>query len=143
MKDDDSIKLTDSPVRGRGGISVVGNTVFNCVRDGIRVEGFADAHIEGNAVSNVGGSGVVVLRHGAWMRSNGFPPQTDPIDLAELLERLQGKKPEIQEAAVRESGFLQRLGGVSINVTNLVSSVLTIAGSPQVQSIIDMLKSRL
>ena len=143
MEDEDSRK---GPTSSRGpwsGLTVVGNTVSNCGSDGIRIEGFLNAQVEGNNVSNVGGSGVVILRHGTWMRSNGLPPQTDPIDLAELLERLQGKNPDVQEATVKESGFLKRLSGASINVTHLVSSVLTIAGSPQVQSIIDMLKSRL
>jgi hypothetical protein len=107
--------------------------------DGVRIEG--DVHLDAEDIHTFGngGQGINIIRHAGLLEQLGLPKETDPVALAKLLTTLQNVPAAEKEAAVLQSGILQRIGKVAVDGSTFISNVLSIAGNPAVHTIIQQL----
>lgn len=107
--------------------------------DGVRIEG--DVHLDAEDIHTFGngGQGINIIRHAGLLEQLGLPKETDPVALANLLKMLQNVPVAEREAAVLESGILQKIGKVAVDCSSFISDVLSIAGNPAVHTVIQQL----
>lgn len=118
---------------------IKGFVASNNGRDGIRIEGDADVHLEDVQTSGNGRHGINVLRHAGLLETLGLPKETDPKDLANLLKSLQNHPAADREDVVQQSGILQRIGKVAVDGSTFISNILSIAANPNVHEVIKRL----
>lgn len=117
------IRMKNSSITGNGG-------------HGLYISGEHEIDLEGTTIADNGGDGIHLAQPVSLMQALGLPPDTNPGELAELLQALQ-MAPQAQRQVVAESsGLIQRWGTRGLNASTLVTNILTIAGSPIVQETI-------
>ena len=122
-------------------IRMKGVVASNNGGDGIRIEG--DEHIDAEDIHTFGngGQGINIIRHAGLLEQLGLPKETDPVALANLLAALQNIPVPEREAAVVQSGILQKIGKVAVDGSTFISNILSIAGNPAVAGVIQQLSS--
>ena len=120
-------------------IRIRGLVANNNGGDGIRIEGDVQLDAEDIRAEGNGGQGVNILRHASLLEQLGLPKETDPQALARLLQELQSTPLEKREETVRSSGILQRMGRGVIDLTTVISNILSIATNPAVQEVVKRL----
>lgn len=107
--------------------------------DGVRIEGNVHLDAEDIYTFGNGGQGINIIRHAGLLEQLGLPKETDPVALANLLKTLQDVPLAEREVAVRKSGILPKIGTFAVDCSSFISNLLSIAGSPAVQTVIHQL----
>jgi hypothetical protein len=122
-------------------VIIENNKCRNSGKDGINISGFSDGDfvIRNNDVSDAGRNGIGIYPAAPLMVQLGLPDDTDPRDLAELLQRLQGLPPTEREHTAESSGLLQLWATRGLNTASLAANLVTIAGGGSLSSLIAIL----
>lgn len=121
-------------------INFIGGNISKNGGDGVRVVGEApEMNFVGTTIEDNGGQGVNVMQHAPLLEKLGFPHDTPPKEVAELLSQLVGATgPRIVEIE-KGNGLLQRLSTTGLNTTTLMANLVTIAATPMAQGLIQQL----
>ena len=127
-----------------GKITMTNVTSSNNGGDGVRIEGDIDVDIDGLVTEGNGGEGLNITQHQSVIEQLGLPKDTDPMLLAELLNKLQEPASnEQKETIIVRSRLGQFLREQGINITTIAANLLTIASNPSVQQLIQALSKGL
>jgi hypothetical protein len=107
--------------------------------NGCSISGVESVEITENVVANNGRNGISVFAADTWMRDNGFPEDTNPQELAELLNAVRAVPEEHRQETVESSGLFQRWAARGTNAVALCANIVTIAGSGDVGRLIKSL----
>jgi hypothetical protein len=104
---------------------------------GIRVEGDdVELHLKNTNARGNGGPGLHLIPHAQVMREWNLPVETDPEKLLQLLRDLRDADKGAHQNIVAGSGVVKEAASGILNMSTLISNILTIAASPLLPAVI-------
>lgn len=114
-------------------------TMTNC-GIGFRLEGDVDLSVDGLKAEGVN-TLLVALKHAPIMSQFGLPSDTDPKQLARLLDELRRTDMNERQVVVHRSGLLDAMLKKGQDITNVANGIAAFASTPAVQSLIAQLST--
>lgn len=120
-------------------IKIIGNIAVGNGRNGISLNSGDDVELIGNIIKDSRYDAVRVYPQSSIMQQLGLPEDTDPRELAQLLDTLRNLPEGSRQAEVGRSGLFQRWATAGMNVISLGANLVTVAGAANVQELIKKL----